>query len=378
MSVTAHAGAVVVAPDKFKGSLTADQAARAIARGLAAVRPDVPVRRVPVADGGDGTVLAALAAGFQPVDVEVTGPTGGRVTARFAVRDDLAVVEAASACGLVLLAGHTAPMTATSEGVGDLLLAAAKHGCRRVVLGVGGSASTDGGAGMLRAVGARLWDRSGNPPKAGGDGLLDLAGADMSTVDSRIRELDLVLASDVDNPLLGEHGAAAVFGPQKGATAEQVRELERGLANWAGLVERDIGRPARDRPGAGAAGGIGFAALAVLGATRRNGIEVVLELARFEEALPGARLVITGEGSLDEQSLRGKAPIGVVSAARRLAVPAVAVAGTCRLDADRLREAGIAAAYALTDLEPDPARCMAEAAALLERLAARIAEEWLT
>lgn len=371
------ADAVVVAPDKFKGSLTAEQAAAALARGLASVRPAVPVRRVPVADGGDGTVLAALAAGFEPVEVEVTGPTGGRITARFAVRDDLAVVEAASACGLVLLNGHTEPMAATSEGVGDLLVAAVKHGCRRVMLGVGGSACTDGGAGMLRGLGARLWTRAGSPAPGGG-GLLDLAGVDMSTVDPDVRALDLVLASDVDNPLLGEHGAAAVFGPQKGASGEQVRELERGLENWAGLVERDLGERARDQPGAGAAGGIGFAALAVLGAARRDGIELVLDLTGFEDAARGARLVITGEGSLDEQSLRGKAPIGVVSAARRLGVPAVAVAGVCRLDPDRLREAGIAAAYALTDLEPDPARSIAEADSLLERLAARIAEEWLT
>jgi glycerate kinase len=375
--VTADAGAVVVAPDKFKGSLTAEQAAAALARGLAAARPEVPVRQVPVADGGDGTVLAALAAGFEPVEAEATGPTGGRITARFAVRDDLAVVEAAAACGLVLLNGHTEPMATTSAGVGDLLLAAAEYGCRRVVLGVGGSACTDGGAGMLRALGARLWTPMGSP-EPGGGGLSELTGVDMSTVDPRVRALDLVLASDVDNPLLGEHGAAAVFGPQKGASAAQVRELERGLANWAALVERDLGERFRDRPGAGAAGGIGFAALAVLGATRRDGIDLVLELTGFADAAHGARLVITGEGSLDEQSLRGKAPIGVVCAARRLGVPAVAVAGVCSLDADRLREAGIAAAYPLTDLEPDPARCITEAEALLERLAARIAEEWLT
>lgn len=365
---------VVVAPDKFKGSLSAQQAAAALARGIGRVRPGLAVRQVPVADGGDGTVAAALAAGFTPVTAQVHGPTGEPVTATFAVRDDVAVVEAASACGLVLLPeGRLAPMTASTHGVGELLLAAADAGCTTVVLGVGGSASTDGGAGLVQAIGGRVLDAGGAPVGPGGGALAGIATVDLTTLDPRIAGLDVVLAGDVDNPLLGRDGAAAVFGPQKGATPEQVRELDAGLAVWADHVDR----AAAALPSAGAAGGLGFAALAVLRATRRSGIDLLLDLVGFAAHLRGAALVITGEGSLDEQSLHGKAPIGVVEAAAKAGVPAVAVAGRVVLDRAALAAAGIAAAYALTDIEPDPARCIAEAGPLLERLATRLAEDWL-
>jgi glycerate 2-kinase len=362
---------VVVAPDKFKGSLTAAAAAAALARGIGRVRPDLPVHEVPVADGGDGTVAAALAAGFRPLTATVTGPTGEPVGATIALRDDLAVVEAAMAGGLAQLPAGLAPLTASSYGVGELLRAAIDAGARTIVLGVGGSASTDGGAGMVQALGGRVLDAAGVSLPPGGAALLDVATVDLSGVD--LYGANVILASDVDNPLLGPDGAAAVFGPQKGADPEQVGLLDKALGVWSGCVDPALA----DAPGAGAAGGIGFAALAVLGATRRSGIDLLLDLIGFAAHLPGAALVITGEGSLDEQSLHGKAPIGVVDAAVRAGIRAIAVAGRCQLDAATLTNAGITAAYALTDLEPDPARCMADADRLLTELAARIAQDWL-
>ncbi|HJP74722.1 MAG TPA: glycerate kinase [Pseudonocardiaceae bacterium] len=369
---------MLVAPDKFKGSLTAEQVATAIVAGIHDVRPGHAVRTVPVADGGDGTVDAALAAGFTRVDVSAHGPTGEPVEAAIAVRDGVAVVETAAACGLVRLpGGRRAPMTATSFGAGDLVRAALDAGCRTIVLGVGGSASTDGGAGMLQALGAGVFDAGGVPLPFGGGSLGDVARVDMSTVDGRLVGAEIVLACDVDNPLLGPTGAAATFGPQKGADPGQVRQLDQGLARWAKVLGAATGRDAADAPGAGAAGGIGYAALAGLGAVRRPGIELLLELVGFDEQLAGAELVITGEGSLDEQTLHGKAPAGVADAARRAGIPVVAVAGRCLLTAERLREAGIAAAYPLSDLEPDPTRSMANAEQLVRQAGARIARDWL-
>ncbi|WP_370949723.1 glycerate kinase [Amycolatopsis sp. cg5] len=361
---------VLVAPDKFKGSLTAVEVAAAVAGGLAEAVPGVPVRVLPVADGGEGTVDAAVAAGFRRVRTLVTGPTGQRLTASYARRAGTAVVEMAEASGLHRLPGGLAPLTASSFGTGELIGAAVRAGCKRVVLGVGGSASTDGGAGLLAALGARLFDADGEPLAPGGAALRRLARVDLSGVDSRLSEVDFELASDVDNTLLGTHGAAAVYGPQKGATAEDVEVLEDGLTRWAMAVDPQVA----GRPGAGAAGGAGFAAMAVLGARMRPGIALLLELLGFPDAVRGARLVITGEGSLDEQTLRGKAPAGVAMAA---GVPVVAVAGRSLLSAAQLREAGISAVYPLSDLEPDPTRSMANAGDLLRRCAARVAHDFL-
>jgi glycerate kinase len=370
---------IVLAPDKFKGSLTAGEVAEALAAGIRRVRPDADIRWVPVADGGEGTVDAAVAAGFDRTTVEVDGPTGEPVRAAFAHNGTVAVVEAATACGLSLLPdGVLAPLTGTSRGVGRLLLAALDTGCRTVVLGVGGSACTDGGAGMLAGLGAALLDADGRPVGPGGGSLTDAAYLDLHQLDPRIREADLVLASDVDNPLLGPHGAAAVFGPQKGAGAGEVAALEAGLAHWSRLVARLTGFDAASEPGAGAAGGIGFAAIAVLGARRSGGIDVLLDLIGFDRSLEGADLVVTGEGSLDEQTLHGKAPAGVAARATRAGVRTIAVAGRQLLDETRLRAAGFAAAYPLTALEPDLRRCQDEAATLLRRQGELIAREQLT
>ncbi|MPY99557.1 MAG: glycerate kinase [Actinophytocola sp.] len=363
---------VLVAPDKFKGSLSAPEVAAHVAAGLRRAQPSIDVREVPVADGGDGTLDAALAAGFTRVAVTASGPTGEPVATAYARRGDTAVVELADVSGLSRLpGGRLAPLVATSYGTGEVIRAALDDGCRTIVLGLGGSACTDGGAGLAQALGVRLLDADGRDLPPGGAALAELATVDVSDLHPAVAGADVVVASDVDNPLLGEHGAAAVYGPQKGADAEQVAQLDAALARWNEVLARDAGVDAATAtlPGAGAAGGVGFAALAVLGATLRPGIEYLLDLVGFHQHLAGASLVVTGEGSLDEQTLRGKAPAGVAAAAREAGAPVVAIAGQCLLPREALRAAGFVAAYALIDIEPDPRRCVAEAGPLLERLA---------
>ena len=276
--------------------------------------------------------------------------------------------------------GRQEPMTATSRGLGEVMAAALDAGCTELVIGIGGSASTDGGAGMVAALGARLLDAAGDDLPDGGAALADLARLNLGALRSRMESITVTVASDVDNPLLGGRGAAAVYGPQKGASPDQVAELDAALAHWADVVEEVTGRVDRNHPGAGAAGGVGFGAVAVLGAGVRSGIDLLLDLVGFDAALEGLTpddLVVTGEGSLDEQTLHGKAPAGVAAAAMARGVPVVAVCGRTTLDAKRLRAAGIHAAYALTDIESDPQRCFDEAASLLEQLGERLARERL-
>lgn len=372
---------VLIAADKFKGSLTAAEVARHVAAGIRAVRPGTVVESLPVADGGDGTVAAAVAGGFEPRRLEVTGPLGTPVTAAFALRGPTAIVEMAEASGLQLLPeGTFAPLTATTYGTGELIRAALDAGARDVVLGVGGSATTDGGAGMLAALGARLLDSGGDPVPHGGGPLRELASADLSGLDPRLKDTEIILASDVDNPLTGPTGAPAVYGPQKGATAEDVAALDAALTHFTRVLEETLGaKAAQDAAarGAGAAGGIGYGALVGLGAVFRPGIEVLLDVLGFTPALDRADLVITGEGSLDRQTLHGKAPAGVAAAARKAGRQVVAVCGRLAIDAEALHGAGIERAYALTDVEPDPAVCIADAGPLLERAAAQLARDLL-
>lgn len=374
-------GHVVIAPDKFKGSLSAAEAAERIAAGVRRGAPGVEVRTLPVADGGEGTVLAALAAGYRRVEATVSGPTGEPVRALLAVRDRTAVVEAAQASGLTLLPGGVpAPLTATSYGTGQLIARALELGCDRIVLGLGGVACTDGGAGMAQALGASLRDPSGAELRPGGVALRGLAGLDLGTLPKTLAGVEVVIAGDVDNPLLGERGAPAVYGPQKGADPAQVAELDAALAHWADAVGAATGTDLRSTPGAGAAGGLGFGAMALLGARMRPGIGLLLELLGFDQAVRGARLVVTGEGCLDVQTLHGKAPAGVAAAATGAGVPVAAVAGLLELTEAQWRGAGFAAAYALADLAgPDaPAGdSIARAAELAELAGRRLAADLL-
>ena len=361
---------IVIAPDSFKGSLPADRVAEAIADGVRRVLPDAELVLRPLADGGEGTVAAALRSGYQPRTARVSGPDGRAVDAVLALRGETAVVELASAAGIGLLA-FPAPMTATTRGVGELLRAALDAGARRIVLGVGGSATTDGGAGMLQALGVRLLDAGGVEIPPGGGGLAVLDRIDAADLDPRLATVELVVATDVDNPLTGADGAAAVFGPQKGASPAEVAALDAGLTRLAGLLARDLGSHVADVPGAGAAGGTAAAALA-LGARLVSGAGLVCDLVGLSEALDGADLVVTGEGALDEQTLHGKAPAEVATRARAAGVACLALAGVVRLPARALRDAGFAAAHALSEVEPDVVRCLAEPERLLAELAARV------
>ncbi|MFD5966944.1 glycerate kinase [Streptomyces sp. NPDC060311] len=373
---------VLVAADKFKGSLTAVEVAERVTAGLRRVVPDVRVEALPVADGGDGTVAAAVAAGFERREVRVAGPLGDEVTAAYALREGTAVVEMAEASGLQRLPeGVLAPLTSSTHGSGEVLRAALDAGARTIVFGVGGSATTDGGAGMLAALGARFLDAGGEPVAPGGGGLAALASADLTGLDARLADVELVLASDVDNPLTGPKGAPAVYGPQKGASPDDVTVLDAALAHFAKVLEQTEGVGARAAeyaasPGAGAAGGIGFGAM-LLGARFRPGIEVMLDVLGFAPALERADLVITGEGSLDEQTLHGKAPAGVAAAARAAGKEVVAVCGRLALPAETLGRAGIRRAYPLTDVEPDVAKCIADAGPILERVAESIARDFV-
>jgi glycerate kinase len=369
---------VLLAPDKFKGTLTAAEVAEHLEKGIHSVRPDVEIVTVAVSDGGDGLLDAAVRAGFERCWVLASGPTGVVGDTSYARRGGEAVIEMAEICGLGRLPGGSlAPTTATSRGVGEVIGVALDAGCRQILIGVGGSASTDGGAGMVSALGAQLLDAEGRGIEDGGGALASIRRLDLTTLHTGVADAAVTVACDVNNPLTGPKGAATVYGPQKGADPTTVSSLDQALSRWADVVAATVGVDLRDTPGAGAAGGVGFAAIAMLGARLRPGTDVVQELTGLVAAIQDADLVVTGEGSLDEQTLHGKAPAGVAAAARTAGVPVVAVAGRCLLDADALAGAGIGAAYALTDEASHPGEPFDAPGPLLERIGARIALESL-
>jgi glycerate kinase len=329
---------VLFAPDSFKGTLSSVEAARALAEGWASRRPHDLLDLVPLADGGDGTIEAVAASGppgLRRHRVQVTDPIGRPITAEFLTLGDgfTAVIELAAASGLARLRPEEHdPLRASTDGTGSLLVAALALGVRRIILGLGGSATTDGGSGMLRALGARLRDDTGAQLPPGGAALARAAALHLDGLPGRLAEVRLVAATDVRNPLLGPHGAAAVYGPQKGASPAEVAVLDAGLSRWASLLEAIAGRPIRDVPGTGAAGGTLAALLAIrdslAGLVVRPGVEVVMELAGFGERLAGSDLVVTGEGRLDAQTAFGKTVWGVATRARRAGVRCAAVVGT--------------------------------------------------
>lgn len=368
---------VVVALDSFKGSVDAARATAALSRGLRRHHSRPTVHERPVADGGEGTLDAFEAAGFTRVPVEAADPLGRPVKTGYVQRGGVAVVELADVSGLSRIPRTTpaTAMAASSRGTGQVIAAALDAGHHTVVVGLGGSATTDGGTGLVAALGGRLFDRTGSRTSS----LTGVCAVDLSGLHPRLTGPDaaqLVAACDVDNPLLGSNGAAAVYGSQKGADASAIAELESALGRWAELLESATGTAVSDSPGAGAAGGAGFALLA-LGGRLRSGIELILELSGFAEQLPGTDLVITGEGSLDRQTLHGKAPLGVASAAHAAGIPVVGAAGRNQLPPGELTAAGFTAAFALTELEADVSRCVREAEPLLELLGERIAAEIL-
>lgn len=363
---------ILIAPDKFKASLSALQVADAIEAGLRASLPDAIYRKLPVADGGDGTVGAIVdALGGALVEVAVTGPLGAPMTAAYGRCGELAVVDMASASGLALLpSAQRDPLRATSRGTGELLAHALAAGAKRILLGIGGSASVDGGAGMLQALGARLLDARGDPVPPGGAGLAQLDRIDLDGLDARLATCRVEVACDVDNPLTGARGAAAVFGPQKGATPAMVASLEAALVHFADLIERGPGPGVASHPGAGAGGGIGAALLLFPNVTLRPGIEIVAEILGLDAAVREADLVVTGEGCIDGQTAGGKAPVGVARIARRHGKPVLAIGGSLGPDADAVHQEGIAAVFGAVSRPCTLAEAMEAAEANL-RAAAR-------
>lgn len=325
---------IVVAPDSFKESLSALEVAEAIAEGLRNTLPQANCELVPMADGGEGTVEALVAAtDGRLIETEVTGPLGDAVTARYGVLGDgaTAVIEVAGASGLAHVpAAARDPMRATSYGSGELVRHALDRSIQHLVIGLGGSATNDGGAGLCQALGVRFSDRAGNlitEPISGGL-LTDIGSFDRTGIDERLAKIRVEVACDVDNPLCGPRGASATFGPQKGASAAQVESLDRALEKLYGLVEDSLGRSIMAIPGAGAAGGLGAAMLAFLQAELRPGIEIVMEAVNFAERLRDADVVITGEGRIDAQTLHGKAPYGVARFAAEHGIPVIALGGS--------------------------------------------------
>lgn len=369
---------VVIAPDKFKGSLSASQVATHLGEPFKTAGYEVTP--IPMADGGEGTVEAAIEAGFIPIQCLVTNPLGTPVQATYGWDSTTrtAVIEMALASGLSMTeACDDHAQHASSRGTGELIAHALDNGADQIILGVGGSASTDGGAGMLRAVGLEVYDAEGNPLPDGGKALLHVASVDFSRAHPRISQVRFTLAADVDNPLLGSRGAATVYGPQKGANPLTVRSLEQALTIWDRVLQKAglAGEDAAMAAGAGAAGGVGYAALNVLNARRRAGVEVVLELTGFQQRARGAGLVITGEGSLDGQSLHGKTPMGVAQAARELSIPTIAVAGRAEVTNDQAHTMGFKHVYQLLDYAPDTHTAMTQAPRLLNQVGKAIIED---
>jgi len=370
---------IVIAPDSFKESLSAPEVAAAIARGWQRVFPEAECLLRPMADGGEGTVDALLAAvGGERRECWVRGPMGEPVRAHWGwLGEGTAVIEMAAASGL-----HWVPReqrdarVASSFGTGELIAEALQAGASRIILGLGGSATNDAGAGLLQALGMRFLDDQGRELAAGGAALAALDQLDLSGLDARLLQVQIEVAADVDNPLCGARGASAVFGPQKGATPEQVAELDTALGRFARIAAATLGEDHAEYPGVGAAGGLGFAARAFLKATFRPGIELVAELSGLAEAVQGADLVITGEGRMDAQTLHGKTPVGVARVAQDAGVPVIALAGSLGEDYQALYDAGIEAAFSLAPGPLSLEQAMAAAAGELEARAVDIARLW--
>lgn len=361
---------IVLAPDSYKESLTAKQVCEAMQAGFASVWPGARFEQVPMADGGEGTVRSLVdATGGQPFTATVTGPLGEPVEAEYGVLGDgvTGVIEMAAASGLELVpTDRRDPMVATTYGTGELVLACLDRGVRRLIIGIGGSATNDGGAGFASALGARLLDADGHELPPGGAALARLASIDVTGLDPRLGELVVEVASDVTNPLCGPEGASAVYGPQKGASPEQVAELDAALGVLADRLQQDLGRSVADLPGAGAAGGLGAGLLAFTSATLQPGIDIVIRHTRLADRVAGADLVVTGEGRMDAQTRFGKTPFGVAKVAHAAGVPVIGVAGSLGAGVDELDDVFAAIFPVIGRLAPLP-EVLAEAADNVER-----------
>ena len=366
---------IVIAAQGYKGNLSALQVCRAIENGVKRAVPDAMTAIVPMADGGEGTMEALVAAmGGEIITAEVTGPLGKRVTARWGLLSDKVsgVIEMAAASGFDLVPPQELnPLLTTTYGTGELILDALEKGCRKLIIGIGGSATNDGGVGMAQALGVRLLDGKGAPLTFGGAALADLEHIDITAIDPRLADCDIVVASDVTNPLCGPQGASAVYGPQKGATEEMVARLDDALAHYAGVLKKDLGIDIRDVPGAGAAGGLGAGLIAFLKAELLPGIDIVIQATGLAQHLKGAALVFTGEGRLDNQTARGKVPVGVARKAKTLGLPVVAIVGEIGDGYQEVYDQGIDAVFSIAPGPVSLDQCLAEAEELTSDIAER-------
>jgi glycerate kinase len=368
---------IVIAPDSYKESLSALEVATEIEAGFREIFPDAEYQKLPMADGGEGTVAAMVAATCGTlVTLQVTGPLGEQVQAFYGLTGDgaTAVIEMAAASGLALVPpGLRNPLITTSYGTGELVRAALDAGVRHLIIGIGGSATNDGGAGMLQALGVKLKDRAGTEIGFGGGCLGDLDRIDLSGLDSRLEICRIEAACDVDTPLTGPKGASAVFGPQKGATQQMVALLDKNLSHYAGVISRDLGVRVDTVPGAGAAGGMGAALLAFLHAQLRPGIDIVMDRVGLEDCLRDADLVLTGEGRIDSQTMHGKTPIGVARLAKRHGIPVIGIAGSLSTDAGVVHECGIDAVFSVLSRAGTLEDALAQAAANVRAASRNIA-----
>ena len=371
---------IVLAPDSFKESLSAKEVCAALAQGFRTVWPNATIVEVPMADGGEGTTEAAVDAGNGKwVEHKVTGPLGETVSARYGTLDDgrTAIIEMAAAAGLPLVPKDKRdPTRTTTRGVGELIRHALDHGAQRIIIGLGGSATVDGGAGMAQALGFQLLDEHGEEIRPGGGALAALDRIEWGDVPDALHKAEVIAACDVRNPLLGANGAARVFAPQKGASKTHVKDLESGLANFADVVARDLEVDLRDEHGAGAAGGLGFGLAAFAGAKLAPGVDVIAELVGLGEKMDGADFVVTGEGKLDGQTAHGKTPAGVAARAKARGVPCIAVAGALAEGHEALYETGMTAAFALTSRPMTLEDAQRDAPELLTRWAENFARAW--
>ena len=367
---------IVVAPDSYKGSVSALGVAQAMERGILQVFPGAEVRKIPIADGGEGTVEALVTAtGGQLCQNEVCGPLGERINAQWGILGDgkTAVIEMAAASGLPLVAKEKRnPLVTTTFGTGELIRAALDAGLRKIIVGIGGSATNDGGTGMARAFGARFIGDDGKDLPEGGAALAQLQHVDTGRLDPRLLETEIIVACDVDNPLCGGRGASAVFGPQKGATPAMVSELDAALAHYARCATAATGRDVADLAGAGAAGGLGAGLMFFTSAILKPGVEIVLDAVGFADVVKHAAFVVTGEGSTDFQTAYGKAPVGVAKVAKQFAVPVFCLSGGLGKGADDVLEQGIDAVISICDKPMTLEECMSAGDVLIEAGAVRL------
>ncbi|CDH23615.1 glycerate kinase [Xenorhabdus bovienii] len=371
---------IVVAPDSFKESLSALQVAEAIEQGFREIFPQATYIRLPMADGGEGTVESLVAAtGGQRISCSVTDPLGQPVDAFFGLLGDgkTAVIEMAAASGLHLVPMEQRnPLITTSYGTGELILAALEHGVQKLILGIGGSATNDGGAGMMQALGAKLWDGDSRILPWGGAALIRLESINLSSLDPRLNQLEITVACDVNNPLCGEWGASAIFGPQKGATPEMVKVLDSALHHYGMKIESLTGKKVIDVAGAGAAGGMGASLLGCLDAKLQSGIEIVINILKLEEAIQEADLVITGEGRMDSQTIQGKTPIGVARVAKKFGIPTIALVGGMSRDYHVVHQHGLDAVFSIVPGACSLSDALANGADNLRVTARNVASVW--